>query len=88
MTLSINDTQHNNALHYAECLYADCRVLVTVMLSVIMLNAVMLSVVAPARNASEANDMLQFYSHNTFIAQATVAVVVNYYCDEFIVQAT
>ncbi len=25
MTLSINDTQRNNALHYAECHYAECR---------------------------------------------------------------
>jgi hypothetical protein len=47
MTLSITDTQHNNALHYAECHYADCRVLFIVMLSVVMLN-----VVAPAANFS------------------------------------
>ncbi len=33
MTLSINDTQHNNALyHYAECHYAECRILFIVML--------------------------------------------------------
>ncbi len=24
MTLGINDTQHNNALHYAERRYAEC----------------------------------------------------------------
>jgi hypothetical protein len=40
MTLSINDTQHNNALYYAEC-----RILFIVMLIVIMLNFVILSVI-------------------------------------------
>jgi hypothetical protein len=25
LTLSINDTEHNNALHYAECRYAECN---------------------------------------------------------------
>ena len=45
MTLSINDTQHNNALRYAECRYAKCRVLFTFMLSVNMLNVIMQSVV-------------------------------------------
>jgi hypothetical protein len=41
MTLSITDTQHNNAVHCAEF-----RVLVNVMLSVIMLNVVILIIVA------------------------------------------
>ncbi len=50
MTLSINDTQHNTALHYVER-----RVLVIVILSVdrlnvIVLSVVMLSVVAPHRH--------------------------------------
>ncbi len=48
MTLSINDTQHNHALHYAEC-RADCLVLFTVMLSVAMLNVIMLIVEAPQK---------------------------------------
>jgi hypothetical protein len=26
LTLSINDIEHNNALHYAECHYAECYV--------------------------------------------------------------
>jgi hypothetical protein len=47
VTLSINDTQHNNVLPYAECRYAECHILFIVMLSINMLNAVMLSVVAP-----------------------------------------
>jgi hypothetical protein len=47
MMLRLNDTQRNNALHYAECHYAESCVLFTVMLSVIMLSVVMLSVVAP-----------------------------------------
>jgi hypothetical protein len=42
VTLSITDTQRNNALHYAEC----C-VLFFVTLSAIMLNVVTLNVVAP-----------------------------------------
>jgi hypothetical protein len=37
VTLSINDTQHNNALHYAERYNAECRIFI-VMLSVIMLS--------------------------------------------------
>jgi hypothetical protein len=48
MTLSITDTQHNNALHYDLRCYAECHALFIVMLSVIMLNGVMLSVVAPS----------------------------------------
>ncbi len=45
MTLSINDTQHNNTVHMLN----------VVMLNVIMLSAVMLSVVAslPNRNKLE-----------------------------------
>jgi hypothetical protein len=43
MTLSISDTQHNNALLHAEC-YADGHVLFIVRLCVIMLNVIMLSV--------------------------------------------
>jgi hypothetical protein len=39
----VNDTQHNNAPHYAECFNAECRVSFTVMLSVVML-----SVMAPS----------------------------------------
>ncbi len=45
MTLSLSDTQHNNALLCAECRYPKCHVLFAVMLSVIMLNVVMLSVI-------------------------------------------
>jgi hypothetical protein len=51
------DTQHSNALHYAECHYAEYCVLFIVMLtvyilninmqSVAMMNVVLLSVVAP-----------------------------------------
>jgi hypothetical protein len=39
VTLSINDTKHNNTLRYAEF-----RILYIVMLSVIMLNVIMMSV--------------------------------------------
>ncbi len=35
VTFSINDTEHNNALHYAECCYGECRILFIVMLSVV-----------------------------------------------------
>jgi hypothetical protein len=45
MTLSPTDTQHNNAVHYADCSYAACPILFIVMLSVIMLNVVILSVI-------------------------------------------
>jgi hypothetical protein len=53
MTLSITDTQHNNALHnnalHYECHYTECRVLSivvpSVVLNVIMLSVVMLNVV-------------------------------------------
>jgi hypothetical protein len=47
VTLTINVTEHNNALHYSECHYAECLILFIVMLSVVMLNVVILSVVAP-----------------------------------------
>ncbi len=54
MTFCINDTQHNNALHYAECriLFAvmlSIIILDVVMLSVVVLDVVMLSVVAPLK---------------------------------------
>ncbi len=47
-----NDTQHNNALHCAECRYADCLVLFMLCFSVIkpsvvMLNVIILSALAP-----------------------------------------
>jgi hypothetical protein len=46
VTLSINDTLCNHALHYAEGRYAACRVLFIVMLcGVIMLNINLLIVV-------------------------------------------
>ncbi len=48
MTLSMSDTQHDNAMPCAQCRYAECCVSFTIMLSVIMLNVVMLSVVAPS----------------------------------------
>jgi hypothetical protein len=35
MTLSINDTQRNNAPPCAECHYAEYRVLFTIILSVV-----------------------------------------------------
>ncbi len=40
MTLSINDTQHDNALHNGEYHYAECCVLSIAMLSVIILSVV------------------------------------------------
>ncbi len=52
MTFSINDTQHNNSLHYAECHCPECRILFIVMLSFIMLNVVMLSVVVALKVVS------------------------------------
>jgi hypothetical protein len=33
MTLIVTDTQHNNALHFAECHYAECSNLFAAMLS-------------------------------------------------------
>ncbi len=47
MVLSITDSQHNNALHYAEYLYSEYRFLLIVMLSVFMLNDVTLILVVP-----------------------------------------
>jgi hypothetical protein len=44
MTLCITDTQHKNALHYAEC-HSEYRVLFIVMLNVIMLTVIMLNAV-------------------------------------------
>jgi hypothetical protein len=46
-TLSITDSQHNNALRNADCHCAECRVSFIVMLSVIMLNVAVLNVTAP-----------------------------------------
>jgi hypothetical protein len=51
-TLGIDDSKHNNALHYAEYVYDECHVLFIVMLnfivlSVIMLNFVVMNVAAP-----------------------------------------
>jgi hypothetical protein len=43
VTLSINDTKHNNAIHCAKCRYAECSVLLIVMLNVIMLTEVAVS---------------------------------------------
>jgi hypothetical protein len=47
MTLSINDTQHNNALQTAECRILFTVMLSAIILSVVMLNVVMLSVAVP-----------------------------------------
>ncbi len=49
MTLSINDTQHNHALHYAACRILFTVLLSVIVMNVIMLSVVMLSVVAPAK---------------------------------------
>jgi len=38
VTLSINDTQDDNALQNAMCCYAECRILFIIMLNVIMLS--------------------------------------------------
>ncbi len=48
MTLSISDTQHNNALPCAEC-HGECRVIFTITLSVFMLNVAMLCRYAECR---------------------------------------
>ena len=45
MTLSLTDTQHNNALDYAEYGSAECHVLSIATLSVITLGVVMLNTV-------------------------------------------
>jgi hypothetical protein len=45
MTLSITDTQHSYAQHFAERCYAKCHILFIAMLSVIMLNVIRLSLV-------------------------------------------
>ncbi len=45
VTLSINDTQDDNALQNAMRCYAECHILFIIMLNVIMLNVIMLSVV-------------------------------------------
>jgi zona occludens toxin (predicted ATPase) len=51
VTLSVNDTQSKNALHYAKC-----HVLFIVMLNVIMLSVVSFSVVASFLAASNADN--------------------------------
>ncbi len=54
LNVSINDTQHNIDLHYAECRYAEFHVifiafmLSIIALNVVILNVVMLSVMAPS----------------------------------------
>ncbi len=58
MTLSISETQHNNALPCAECRYPECVVLFTIMLSNIMLNVSVLSVVMLSVVASQLGPML------------------------------
>ncbi len=50
MTLTIIDTHHTTALHYADCRYAESRILFFVILSVIIPNVVVLSLVAPWNN--------------------------------------
>jgi hypothetical protein len=65
MTLSITDTQHSNALHYADChilfiVMLSVFMLNIIMLNVVMLNVVMLSVVAP---------FLSTQSHKTFFSK-------------------
>ncbi len=67
MTLSISDTQHNNALLHAECRYADCRVLFIVRLCVIMLNVIMLSV-------AMLSGLAPFHSSLIFEGEATLRV--------------
>ncbi len=63
VTLSIIDTQHDDALYYADCSYAECRIIFIVMLSeimlnVVMLNVVMLSVVAPGLSSATKCDQI------------------------------
>ncbi len=55
----ITDTEHNNALHYAEFLDAECRILFIVMLSVVMLNVVILSVMAPFLFIGKQNGLIK-----------------------------
>jgi hypothetical protein len=45
VTLIINDTQFNNALHYSERCNAECRILFVVLLNDVMLNVIMLNVI-------------------------------------------
>jgi hypothetical protein len=58
MTLSISETQHNNALPCAECRYPKCVVLFTIMLSDTMLNVSVLGVVMLSVVASQLGPML------------------------------
>ncbi len=53
MTQNITNTEHDNALQYAECRYAECRILVIVMLSAIMLSVIMLNVVPPTKSVTK-----------------------------------
>jgi hypothetical protein len=74
VTLSINDAEHNNGMHYAECRYADCRILsivmlIVVMLSISMLNIPLLSVMAPFRVASF--DSCSAYLHISYLPNGT-----------------
>jgi hypothetical protein len=45
MELRFTDTQHDNALHYAECCILFIAMLSVVMLNVIMLNVIMLNAI-------------------------------------------
>jgi hypothetical protein len=56
VTLSKTDTQHNKALHYAECCYTEYHILFIVMLSVIMLSVILLNIVAPCNYICAAHD--------------------------------
>jgi hypothetical protein len=67
MPLSTTNSQHNNALHYAESGCTECGILFIVMLSVVMLNVIMLSAVASRDNAElfdkdkESSQLFKFY---------------------------
>ncbi len=58
MTLSKNDTLHNNTFRCVQCHYAQCRILFFIMLSVIMLSVVMLNVVAPLTKYLRKSEMV------------------------------
>jgi hypothetical protein len=51
------DTEHNNALHYAECQYVQCRILHIVVLNVIIPSVTMLSVVAPLKSQTPTSEL-------------------------------
>ncbi len=44
VTLSINESEDNNALYCAECHHTECRIWFIIMLCVLILNAILLSV--------------------------------------------